>query len=522
MTPFFRNRSLFAFLAILSLTLACSIGADTSNKPIFVAPGGGNQLAAVSSTFTPEVELPSPTDDSESSTLPDPTQTIEPTPPVTNDIPIIYTTQAGDSLPVVAVRFGVQPNEIRSTTSEPLPEKAFLPPFTTLLIPHRLTNITSPQHLMPDSEVVYSPSSIDFDIRAFIKGASGYLSTYTEYLKSTGTNDGADIILRIAQENSINPRLLLSLLEYQSGWVYGKPADLAKQDYPLGIIDLDHRGLYMQLKLAVKHLSNGYYGWREGLLTDIQFSDGATARLNPELNAGTVAIQYFFAKLYDTNGWLKATDLKTGFPALHERMFGSPWARAMSVEPLYPPGLTQPSLILPFTLKWIWSFSGGPHGAWEDYGARAAIDFAPGSVESGCVKSEAWVTAVASGEIIRSENAVVILDLDGDHHEQTGWVIMYLHIASEGRILKGTLVDTGDPIGHPSCEGGFATGTHVHIARKYNGEWFPADGPIPFNLDGWIAHAGKVIYEGTLTRGDKTIYSSVFGSGESQLKRDAP
>jgi len=28
-------------------------------------------------------------------------------------------------------------------------------------------------------------------------------------------------------------------------------------------------------------------------------------------------------------------------------MFGNPWERAQTVEPLYPPGITQPPLILP-------------------------------------------------------------------------------------------------------------------------------------------------------------------------------
>ncbi len=38
-------------------------------------------------------------------------------------------------------------------------------------------------------------------------------------------------------------------------------------------------------------------------------------------------------------------------------------------------------------------------------------------------------------------------------------------------------------------QGGEVTGTHVHIARKYNGEWILADGPLAFNLEGWITHA---------------------------------
>ncbi|MBZ0295569.1 MAG: hypothetical protein K8L99_23630, partial [Anaerolineae bacterium] len=65
--------------------------------------------------------------------------------------------------------------------------------------------------------------------------------------------------------------------------------------------------------------------------------------------------------------------------------------------------------------------------------------------------------------------------LDGDRDETTGWSIMYLHIDSQGRVAVGTQVAVGDRIGRPSCEGGVSNGTHVHIARRYNGEWLPAD-----------------------------------------------
>jgi hypothetical protein len=525
------TRPLLAALVTALLTLTCSMGAGTSSDPLFTAPRGENQWTVSSLTTTPASPTPEETGALQDTPFPSqntPTPVEElvpvsagtPTPPLTDATPILYYTQAGDSLPVVAVRFGVQPVEIISP--DPLPETSFLPPNQLLLIPRRLTNTTSPKHLLPDSEVVYSPSTTDFDIRAYVDQAGGYLSTYTEYLKSTGTTRGSEVVARVALENSINPRLLLSLLEYQSGWVFGQPANLAQSEYPMGFIELDKRGLYKQLVWAVRHLANGYYGWREGLLTEISFFDGVTARLAPDLNAGTVAVQYYFAKLYETQPWLRAIDPVEGLPALHERMFGSPWVRSLNVEPLYPSGLVQPELILPFVVHQMWSFSGGPHGAWEDNGARAALDFAPGSVEPGCVKSDAWVVASAAGLVTRTGNGIVVLDLDGDGYEQTGWVLFYLHIETKGRILKDTWVETGDKIGHPSCEGGQATGTHVHVARKYNGEWLPADGPIPFNLSGWVAHAGQRIYEGTLTRDTETIYASVFGSFESRIRREAP
>jgi hypothetical protein len=108
----------------------------------------------------------------------------------------------------------------------------------------------------------------------------------------------------------------------------------------------------------VNQLSIGYYGWREGHLTEIRFSDGFTARLAPNLNSGTVALQYYFSQTYDTPGWVQAVGINDGFAALYERMYGNPWIRALSVEPLYPPDLVQPEIILPFMVGQTWGFSG--------------------------------------------------------------------------------------------------------------------------------------------------------------------
>ncbi len=84
---------------------------------------------------------------------------------------------------------------------------------------------------------------------------------------------------------------------------------------------------------------------------------------------------------------------------------------------------------------------------------------------------------MASGVIVRARDGAVVLDLDMDGDERTGWTILYLHIAIEDRVKVGTVVQAGAPIGHPSCEGYYlnSPGTHVHIARRYNGEWIATD-----------------------------------------------
>jgi LysM repeat protein len=518
-------------LFLAGVSLACSLSPRSSAEPVFMAPGGENfptstpvAVSSIGGGLAPTAEIDftdeSPLESTEISATQEPevapVPTVTPTEEIINTTPVLYYTQAGDTLPLVAVRFGVQPEEISSP--EEIPERSLFDPGQVLVIPNRLANTTSSQHLMPDSEVVYSPSALDFDVKSFVDQSGGYLSGYSQYLATTGITNGADVIQRIATENSINPRLLLALLEYQSGWVYGsEPA--GSLDYPLGRVVKRDEGLYKQLAWAVNQLSIGYYGWREGRLTEIEFNDGITARLAPDLNAGTAALQYYFAQFYDSEQWIAALDMESGFPALYEAMFGSPWVRALSVEPLYPPDLVQPPLILPFMINQIWSFSGGPHGAWARVGAWAALDFAPGSLEPGCFDTDVYTVAAASGLVARSENGVVTIDLDGDGREQTGWVLMYLHIAKKDRVPVGTWVDRGDFLGHPSCEGGFSTGTHIHFARKYNGEWIMADGPLPFVLSGWMVHAGDKAYEGTLTRGDRIVPANPLSPFESRIIR---
>jgi hypothetical protein len=177
-------------------------------------------------------------------------------------------------------------------------------------------------------------------------------------------------------------------------------------------------------------------------------------------------------------------------------------------------------MILPFETNALWAFTGGPHAAWSAADVWAALDFAPASAESGCHDSNAWVVASMPGLVVRSEYGVVVIDLDQDGYEQTGWTMLYLHVATKDRIPLGSVVEVGDRLGHPSCEGGTSTGTHIHLARRYNGEWVPADGPLPFTLSGWEARAGVYAYDGWLLKDSQIIYANSYSTFDAQITRD--
>lgn len=447
-------------------------------------------------TFTP---LPSRTPDPNATPLP----------------PVQYYTQAGDTLDSIAGRFGVEKDQIVS--NEYFPDHGLINPGVLLIIPDVLVDVYDSLTMIPDSEVVYSPSAVGFDILGYVAQADGYLNRYKETV-GPRQYTGAEIVQRVALENSINPFLLLTLLEYKSHWVTAAPTNMAETEYPMGMVKLEYRGLYKQLSWAVEQLSVGYYGWRAGTLNSLTFRDGSTVRISPGLNAGTASIQYLFSKWLSQEEWAEALYGPDNMTDLMSRMFGDMWARARTIEPLYPSDLQQPDFSLPFYPQRVWVLTGGPHSAWGAGGALAALDFAPPSSVAGCVQSNEWVTAVAPGVIARSGNGVVILDLDGDGVEQTGWNVMYLHIETRDRVQAGTIVNIGDRIGHPSCEGGVSTGTHVHVVRKFNGEWILADGPLPFELSGFVARNGERPYEGTLDNGAYTVIADPLASPKANIQ----
>jgi LasA protease len=405
-----------------------------------------------------------------------------------------YAVQSGDMLEAVAVRFNTTVADIRKNNPG-LPEKTTtLDPDSILRVPAYLAPfIGTPFQMLPDSELVAGPATSDFAGRRFLDEKPGYLKTYSEYVFGS-TLDGWGIVDTVSRDFSVHPRLLLALLEYRSGAVSRNDQSDALKAYPLGSTDVTDIGLGMQLSWAAEMLNEGYYGWRTGLLTELELADGRISRPDPWQNAGTVAVQYLFARWFGQEEFDRAVS-PSGFIQTYWRLFGDPFSYAVQ---LLPGNLQQPEMQLPFEPLKIWTFTGGPHPVWGHHLPWAALDFAPPAEKYGCIDSPEWVTAAAAGLVVRSGPATVVLDLDFDGDEHTGWIVFYFHVAESGRVPAGVRLPAGGRIGHPSCEGGTATGSHVHIGRRYNGEWISAGGPLAFNLSDWIAGNGKEPYEGTL------------------------
>lgn len=422
-----------------------------------------------------------------------------------------YTVQTGDNMPALAVRFNTTIDEIRQANPIIPLDVTTLPPGMPMKIPIYYEPLWgSSFQILPDSLFINGPAQVEFDTKAFVDQWPGWLNGYREYA-ADANRSGAEIIDLVARNFGVSPRLMLALLEFQAG-ALSQP-DLPEEStvYPLEMVDRKYHGLYLQLVLAANRLNNGYYPWRSGELQSITLQDGSLERPDPWQNAATVALQYYFSMLYPPEKYHEAIG-PGGVANTYQTIFGDPW---QADQPHIPGSLTQPAFLLPFEVDTTWALTGGPHTGWGTGAPFAAIDFAPPSVKGGCVPSQEWVTAVAPGLVIRSEPGIVVLDLDKDGDERTGWVVFYLHLATDGRAVVGMEVEAGQPLGHPSCEGGTSTGTHVHIARLYNGEWILAEGPLAFNLEGWVAHNGAAPYLGTLTRFGRTVTACVCSNQPS-------
>ncbi|MBL8101771.1 MAG: LysM peptidoglycan-binding domain-containing protein [Anaerolineales bacterium] len=429
-----------------------------------------------------------------------------------------YTAQTGDSLPSLALRFNTTVNEILLANPQIPRDATTMPPGMPMKIPiYYLALWASPFQIIPDHAFVYGPTGTGFNTAAFVESQPGWLKKYRAYVGGKWRS-GAEMVDYIAINYSISPRLLLAILEYQTGAL--TQPDFTETGQILGLSRRFWGTPYLQLVLAANILNNGYYGWRIGKLLEFEDVDEILIRPDPWQNAASVAMQFYYANIYSGNEYALATGPE-GLFQTYSNLFGNPWDNPY----IHIPGsLQQPDFMLPFQYDQTWSYTGGPHTGWGTGEPLAAIDFAPPSEKSGCVsvKPENYVTAMADGLVVRSTIDGVALDLDKDGNERTGWVIFYLHLATEQRTTLGTELKAGDKIGYPSCAGGHATGTHVHIARKYNGEWILADSAVPFTMNGWTTHNGSREYLGTLTKGSSIVIACDCGDAFTSISGSYP
>jgi LysM repeat protein len=455
-----------------------------------------------------------------------PTQASEPQIVVATPAPISASTspeqhivQPGESLSMIALQYNTTLQTLVSLNELANPDRIEVG--QVIKLPSAPTGEIPLMNLMPDNLIYRGPSSRNFDVISYVNQTNGYLMQATDTVTTSLANgagfdetlSGANVVQRVAVEYSVDPRILLALLEYRSRWV--SSANLSLDAIAFPIINafqsgnFNRMGLYRQLSYAANELNRGYYGFKTRGLRLLEFADGERVTIPTQMNAGTVALLYFLSLNQTYQGWQTEISQQR-LVNTYRALFGDPFTLtdANSIQTT----LTQPPLQLPFAAGEVWLYTGGPHGGWGNGSAWASVDFAPPderAVGSAfCYTSQFAVRAVGAGILARSADGAVILDLDGDADEATGWTISYLHLADI--TAAGTIVQAGEIVGYASCAGGYSNATHLHVGRRYNGEWMPADctqclAPFsvsPFVMSEWTIQGlvGQE-YQGYITRG---------------------
>ena len=164
-----------------------------------------------------------------------------PTPDAPHSLPSMrtdpesYVVRVGDLLGGIAGSYGVSVEQIVQENGIANPN--LLAIGQVLTIPAPSPGPPGPDFkVIPDSELVYGPASALFDLEAFVQQGGGYLVNYREEVDDQYLS-GAQIVQRIAQDFSLNPRLLLALLQHQSGWWSDPAPGEARKGVPLGIAE---------------------------------------------------------------------------------------------------------------------------------------------------------------------------------------------------------------------------------------------------------------------------------------------
>ena len=432
-----------------------------------------------------------------------------------------YTVLDGDTLPALAARFYTTEKEIRAANPI-LPEHTTtLPQGLPLQIPiYYRSGWGSSYKILADAQYVNGPAQKGFTARSYTDRQPGWFKYFNTWANNQNLR-GGELIDYIADYYSISPRLLLAIFQYMtSALTDTRYRNDFNNTSVLGFPGEKYKSVSGQLNQLAEFMNDTYYSYKAGKFTEYELRDGSLIRIDPWLNACSAVLQAYFAKVLSPADYYIAIGPR-GFVKTYRQMFGD--FPAVEEYPAHLPGsLEQIELRLPFKDGEAWTYTGGPHTAWGSLHPYAAVDFAPPANEHGCFISLAEVIAPHSGTIIRTGTGMAILDMDDDGDEHTGWVLLLLHLKTESIPPAGTRVETGDVLGHPSCDGGTSSGTHVHIARKYNGEWIEAGGVIPLNLDNWIAEDGEEKYEGKMRRYSSYVIASTSSEYFSRILAGPP
>lgn len=295
--------------------------------------------------------------------------------------------------------------------------------------------------------------------------------------------DHAEVISHWAGFSGISPRVLLALMQAQSGVLDAAPS-AAALERPFGTL-VPATGFDAQVRETAQSLRDALYdGADPGTRGPVRLSTGNPLQVLAASNAGVA-----------TAG---AASINEQFQSTYRTLFGGPRTATIDRHLATPQAVVPPRDLLefPYPRNARWHVGGAHTNSGSGSFPMSSLDMSVGGWW-GSDQSRNWVSASAAGRFVRHSSCMAEVVHAG------GWSTTYYHM-SNLRFATGAEVASNTPIGNPAnnrsqalCNGGMSTGPHEHWSLKSNGSQHHLNG---VTLSGYLITATGSSYDTNCAR----------------------
>ncbi len=389
-----------------------------------------------------------------------------------------------------------------ASTATDSPAVAATPP---PVAPERDTSAPTPTALSSTPlavDPIFHSARITYAPDFYVPEIEALFAAYDSPLRETSFRIGdrrhslAETLVNLSSLYNLNPRVLLALMEYQSGLIRSSAPTPEQLAWAMGYRGDggNQRGLYNQLRWANRELRRAMRDYAERAdfgLPPLEFADGARREINADVSLSWYMLARVLAPTTTSDQLGRAID---GLVQTYRELFADPrpaptdWPAP--AEPFLHYPLDRPVRITSFfdheapflrangSLTSFW----GRREAFLSYDGHTGWDY--GSFPPDQVLAAAAGTVVFAGNsddgCATPARAVIV-----DHGN--GYRTLYWH-------LDGLAVATGDEVGRGEVLGvsgssGCVTGPHLHFQVQYLGRDIDPFGWCGVEPDPWAMNA---------------------------------
>ncbi len=334
--------------------------------------------------------------------------------------------------------------------------------------------------------LIYSYDEMfQFDLEAYLAVQAPHLLPY------------AEVISHWSGYSSISPKVMLTLLEQQSGLLRAAPSQKKQLLRPFA-------GLSQKTDFASQ-----YQDVTDQLARRLYAEPVADGSREFAGTANVSALDFLFEAADGNNAVNAQTQQASAdFAALYQELFQQEFRPATAAQ-LRQPVVTQTDsavmplagpangfLQFPFPLGQSWHVGGAHTNTGSGNYPMSSLDMSQGG-GWGSNQSNKWVSASAAGSFKRHSSCFAEVVHSG------GWSTTYYHLMNVqyntgANVQKNTAIaNPANTQGQALCNGGASTGPHQHWSLKQNGSWMHLNGVY---VSGWQITATGSSYDTNCNR----------------------